>query len=119
MIVMTAHTDHVPGMDVLSAMERIAGDADMIDVRDAHEWAAGHSPLAVHVPMVGLSTATTVLSRQHLLVVVSRSGRRAADAVTHLRAAGLDAVRLEGGLRAWRDAGGELVSDTGRPPRVT
>ena len=36
----------------------------------------------------------------------------------HLRAAGLYAFRLDGGLRAWHDAGGELVSDTGRQPRV-
>jgi rhodanese-related sulfurtransferase len=117
-IVMTAHTEQVPGIDVLAARELLAGDAEMIDVRDDHEWAAGHSPHSVHVPMSVLSTTTVVLSRQHLLVVVSRSGRRAAEAVIHLRAAGIDAVRLEGGLRAWHDLGGELVSDTGRPPRV-
>lgn len=115
---MTAHTDREPGVSVLEAQELLAGDAQMIDVRDQHEWAAGHSPHSVHVPMSELSTATTVLSRMHPLVVVSRSGRRAAEAVRHLRAAGLDARRLDGGLHAWRDAGGDLASDTGRPPRI-
>lgn len=115
---MTASTDRVPGVGVVEARALLESGAEMIDVRDEHEWAAGRSPHSVHVPMTGLSDATTVLSRAHPLVVVSRSGRRAAEAVQHLRAAGLDAVRLEGGLHAWRDAGGELTSSTGRPPRV-
>lgn len=108
----------VPGIGVMEARELLAGDAEMLDVRDEHEWRAGHSPHSVHVPLDGISVASNVLSRVHPLGVVSRSGRRAAEAVVHLRAAGCDAVRLEGGLHAWRDSGGELVSDTGRPPRV-
>jgi rhodanese-related sulfurtransferase len=115
---MTARTDRIPGVDVVEARAMIEAGAEMIDVRDEHEWAAGRCQHSVHVPMAGLSTATTVLSRVHPLIVVSRSGRRAAEAVVHLRAAGIDAVRLEGGLHAWRDAGGELTSSTGRPPRV-
>ncbi|MFN8158391.1 MAG: rhodanese-like domain-containing protein [Candidatus Nanopelagicales bacterium] len=115
---MTASTVHVPGVGVVEARAWIASGAEMIDVRDEHEWAAGHSPHSVHVPMSTLSDATTVLSRAHPLVVVSRSGRRAAEAVVHLRAGGLDAHRLEGGLRAWRDAGGELASSSGREPRI-
>ena len=50
--------------------------------------------------------------------VASRTGRRAAAAVVHLRAAGVDAVVLHGGLRAWVDAGGELVADGDREPRI-
>lgn len=115
---MTASTARVPGIGVVEARAILGSGAEMIDVRDEHEWEAGHSPHSVHVPMTGLSDATTVLSRAHPLVIVSRSGRRAAEAVLHLRAAGIDAVRLEGGLHAWREAGGELESSTGRPPRV-
>ena len=115
---MTASTDRVPGVGVVEARALLEAGGEMIDVRDEHEWRAGHCRHSVHVPMAGLSDATTVLSRAHPLVVVSRSGRRAAQAVLHLRAAGIDAVRLDGGLHAWRDSGGELESSTGRPPRV-
>ena len=62
-----------------------------------------------------------VVEREHRVVsgeLVVAHGRRAAEAVVHLRAGGLDAHRLEGGLRAWRDAGGELVSSSGREPRI-
>jgi rhodanese-related sulfurtransferase len=116
---MAASTDRSAGVSVLEARQMLEHGAEMIDVRDEHEWRAGHSRHSVHVPMAELSTATTVLSRGHPLIVVSRSGRRAAEAVVHMRAAGLDAVRLDGGLHAWRDSGAELVSDNGRPPRVT
>ncbi|HET7900816.1 MAG TPA: rhodanese-like domain-containing protein [Candidatus Nanopelagicales bacterium] len=115
---MTARTDRIPGVGVVEARELLDAGAEMIDVRSDHEWAAGRCLHSVHVPMRELSDATTWLSRAHPLIVVSRSGRRAAEAVTHLKAAGLDAVRLEGGLHAWRDAGGELTSGTSRPARL-
>jgi len=112
------HDDRVPGIDVDEALRLLEGDAQMIDVRDGKEWAAGHAPHSVHVSMAELSDATTWMWRARRVVVVSRSGRRAADAVRHLRAAGVDAVRLEGGMHAWAHAGRELVSDNGRPPHI-
>ena len=113
------HDDRVPGIDVDEAVRLLTGDAQLIDVRDAKEWAVGHAPHSVHVPMVELSDASTWLWRTRRVVVASRSGRRAAEAVRHLRAAGVDAVRLEGGMHAWQHAGQELVSDTGRPAHIT
>jgi rhodanese-related sulfurtransferase len=113
-----SHDDRVPGIDVDEAALLLEGDAQLVDVRDDKEWAAGHAPHSVHVTMAELSKATTWIWRERRVVVVSRSGRRAADAVSHLRSAGVDAVRLEGGMHAWQRAGHALVSDTGRPPRV-
>ena len=112
------YEDRVPGIDVDEAVALLDGDAQMVDVRDDKEWGAGHAPHSVHVTMAELSDATTWMWRARRIVVVSRSGRRAADAVRHLRAAGVDAVRLEGGMHAWEHAGGALVSDTGRPPHI-
>lgn len=113
-----AHDDRVPGIDVDEAMRLLQGDAQLLDVRDEKEWAAGHAPHSVHVPMAELSDATTWMWRERRIVVVSRSGRRAAEAVRHLRSAGVDAVRLDGGMHAWQRSGGALVSDTGRPAHV-
>ena len=45
-----------------------------------------------------------------------------AEAEQYLRtmiAAGVDAVILKGGLHAWRAAGGEIVADGGKDPRIT
>ena len=112
------HDDRVPGVDVDEAVRLLEGDAQMIDVRDDKQWGAGHAPHSVHVTMAELSDATTWMWRSRRVVVVSRSGRRAADAVRHLRAAGVDAVRLDGGMHAWEHAGQELVADTGRAPHI-
>ncbi|MFC6238086.1 rhodanese-like domain-containing protein [Longivirga aurantiaca] len=113
-----AHDDRMPSIEPDDAMRLIAGDGMLIDVRDAREWSHGHSPHSVHVPMDELGPAIAVMPRQRPVIVASRSGRRAEQAVVHLRAAGVDARVLHGGLRAWQAAGGELASDTGAPPRV-
>ncbi len=54
-------------------------------------------------------------SRQRRVIVVSRCGVRAEEAVRHLRTGGVDAVVLEGGLLAWQAAGGEFVATGGGP----
>jgi rhodanese-related sulfurtransferase len=101
------------------AMALLIGDAVMIDVRDQKEWSAGHAPHAIHIPLADISGSTPFTTRTRSVVVVSRSGRRATEAVIHLRAAGVDAVVLRGGLHAWALAGGELVADPGREPRIS
>jgi len=111
-------SDRVPSVDVTEAMALIAGDAVLFDVRDGHEWAAGHVRHSVHVPIDEVSTATPYTTHVRRVVVLSRTGRRASEVVVHLRAAGVDAVVLRGGLRAWLDAGGELIADDGREPRI-
>jgi len=52
------------------------------------------------------------------VVVVCRSGNRSAHATTMLRGAGVDAVNLDGGLRAWSATGFLLVTDGREPGRV-
>jgi rhodanese-related sulfurtransferase len=51
-------------------------------------------------------------------MVVCRSGNRSAHATAMLRAAGVDAVNLDGGFRAWSAAGLPLVTDGPEPGRV-
>ena len=107
-----------PAVEPDEAMTLLGGDALMIDVRDGDEWAAGHAPHCVHIPLEDISEATPYTTRTRRVVVASRSGRRAHDAVIHLRTAGVDAVVLHGGLRAWVAAGGDLVAEGDRPARL-
>ncbi len=115
---MSPQAGQMPVVDPSEAMTLLAGDALMIDVRDQKEWEAGHAPHAIHVPLEQLSDSLGILPRQRRVIAVSRSGRRATTAVSHLRAAGLDAVKLKGGLYAWQDAGGEVVADHDRTPKI-
>lgn len=108
----------VPGIDVSGALSVLEGDAVLLDVRERNEWDAGHAPHAVHIPLGELSEETAWMSRRHRVVVVCRSGRRSTLATAALRAAGVDALNLTGGMQAWRDAGAEIVADHGGPPSV-
>jgi rhodanese-related sulfurtransferase len=114
----TSVSGRVPAVEPAEAMTALAGDALLLDVRDAHEWAAGRAAHSVHIPLDGLSTATPYTTRVRRVIVVSRTGRRATEAVARLRAAGVDAVLLHGGLRAWVASGGELVAEAGHEPHI-
>jgi rhodanese-related sulfurtransferase len=109
----------VPGIDVPAAATLLEGDSVLLDVREHNEWIAGHAPHAVHIPLGELSEATAWMSRQRKVVVVCRSGRRSAFATAALRAAGVDALNLLGGMQAWRDAGADLVTDNGTTPVIS
>lgn len=114
----TGELPDVPGIDVPGALSLLEGDAVLLDVRERNEWDAGHAPHAAHIPLGELSVETAWMSRQRRVVVVCRSGRRSTFATAALRAAGVDALNLIGGMQAWRDAGAELVADHGAPPSV-
>lgn len=96
-------------------------DAMLLDVRENDEWAAGHAPAAVHVPIgqvvARLDEIATALPDRPVRVVC-RSGGRSAQVAAYLRQAGWDAVNVDGGMRAWAAAGRPMVTDTNTAPRV-
>ena len=76
----------------------------VVDVRGQSEWAAGHVPGAVHIPMGELSDRLGELPGGPLLVHC-QSGARSAIATSLLHRLGrLDAANVSGGYVAWRDA---------------
>jgi rhodanese-related sulfurtransferase len=95
--------------------------AALLDVREDDEWAAGHAPAAVHVPIGQVvarldEIATAVPDRP--VHVICRSGGRSAQVTAYLRQAGWDAVNVNGGMRAWAAAGRPMVTDSNALPRV-
>jgi rhodanese-related sulfurtransferase len=108
-------TGAVPGVDVAAALTRLEAGALLLDVRETNEWEAGHAPQAVHLPLGLLSPTAPQLTGATQVVVVCRSGRRSAAAVAALLQHGIDAVNLDGGMQAWRDASAPLVSASGAP----
>jgi rhodanese-related sulfurtransferase len=99
----------VPSVDV----DAVADDSVILDVREPDEYAAGHAPGALHIPMGAIPHRTPELPDDARLVVVCRSGGRSARVTAYLRQEGLDAVNLDGGMRAWLDAGRPMTTDTG------
>lgn len=89
----------------------------LIDVREDDEWEAGHAPGAVHIPSGELADRLDELPDAEL-IVVCRGGGRSARAVQWLASQGIDALNLDGGMRAWAAAGFELVAEDGDIPTV-
>jgi rhodanese-related sulfurtransferase len=102
---------HVPTVNAAD----VGDDAFLLDVREDDEWAAGHAPDAVHVPMMEIPARVNELPPDRDIVVVCRVGGRSAQVTAFLKQQGLDRVtNLEGGLLAWSAAGRPLVTDDGR-----
>jgi rhodanese-related sulfurtransferase len=80
---------------------RAAGAAQIVDVREPDEWAAGHIPGAIHIPL-GQLMARQRLDPQRPVITVCRSGNRSLAAVDQLVAGGFrDVKSLAGGMQAW------------------
>ncbi len=91
----------------------------LLDVREPHEWQAGHAPQAWHLPLGQLDDRLAELPRDRQIITVCRSGRRSALAASQLTAQGYQAVNLSGGMTAWAAAGLPVVTATdGGPGRI-
>ena len=93
--------------ELLARLDR--GEAVVVDVRPAAEYAAGHLPGAVHIPPDRLELLDD-LPADRDIVAYCRGPYcvYADDAVRRLRDHGRRAVRLEDGFPEWRRAGGAI-----------
>jgi phage shock protein E len=86
-----------------SARELVADGARLLDVRGPDEFADGHLPGAIHIPVDELQTRICELEpRDAGVVVYCRSGRRSAKAAELLRTSGFAAVYDLGSMSDWR-----------------
>jgi ArsR family transcriptional regulator len=90
-----------------------AGTVTVIDVRPAEEFALGHVPGAVNMPVGDLKRRLSELPRGKEVIAYCRGPFCvfAFEAVAALREAGLRARRLEDGLPQWRAAGLPIRSE--------
>jgi DMSO/TMAO reductase YedYZ molybdopterin-dependent catalytic subunit/rhodanese-related sulfurtransferase/glyoxylase-like metal-dependent hydrolase (beta-lactamase superfamily II) len=100
-----ATTGRTPQVSARNARSMIDHGALLLDVREPDEWAEGHAPQALLVPMGEVHARLAELDADRRVVVVCRSGGRSAAITDTLRAAGYDAVNLTGGMCAWTAAG--------------
>jgi len=75
----------------------------LIDVREPHEFADGHVPGAVNIPLGGLKAATANMDPARETLLICRSGSRSLNAARTLIKAGFkDVHNVRGGTQAWR-----------------
>ena len=79
-----------------------SGSPILIDVREPSEFAAGHVPKAMNLPVGGLPQAAAGLDHNAEILVICRSGGRSVTASKRLLKAGFTNVRnVKGGTAAW------------------
>jgi rhodanese-related sulfurtransferase/DNA-binding transcriptional ArsR family regulator len=92
--------------DALAARVR-SGEVTLLDVRPTEEFAAGHIPGAVSVPLAEIEQRLAELPRDRDVVAYCRGPYcvLAVQAVQLLRARGFHAIRMEEGIPDWRARG--------------
>lgn len=90
----------------------------LLDVREDDEWAAGHAPEAVHIPVGTLNERAAEIPQGQDVYVICRSGARSAYAAQALRGAGWTTVNVADGMTGWAVAGRPMVSETGAEPYI-
>jgi len=80
----------------------------LVDVREDNEWAAGHAAGAVHLGkgIIERDIEVKVPDKSTCMVLYCGGGYRSALAADNLRKMGYtEAISLDGGWRAWQQAG--------------
>ena len=78
-----------------------AGDVQLVDVREPHEWDAGRIAGARHIELERLASEAESLDRDRPVLFYCRLGARSGMAANAFRRAGYDAYSLDGGLTEW------------------
>jgi len=102
-------------MNTASAKTLLAAEASnlrhqWIDVRSPGEYASGHIPGAVNIPMDQIEARLKDLLPKVPIVLVCQAGKRARMVAGLLEPCRSDVTILEGGTSAWSSAGLPLVA---------
>ena len=103
-----AHRDELEPVPARELLERAkSGLVTVLDVRPAEEYAAGHLPGAINVPVERLEGYLSKLPKKREVVAYCRGPYclMSFEAVAKLRKHGFRAKRLENGFPEWRAAG--------------
>lgn len=73
----------------------------IIDVREIHEYAAGHIPSAENFPLSTLGADFSKLDKDQKNYVICQAGGRSAKAYDFLDAQGFNVINIEGGMNNW------------------
>lgn len=83
-------------------------NAVLLDVREAGEFEGGKLPNAVHIPLSQLGSRIAELAKmtsRPVVVYCARGQRSGAAGATLAKQGFANVYQLQGGLKAWKDAG--------------
>ena len=91
----------VPEISVDDLAGHIANGAAVVDVREQIEWDEGYVGGSRLIPLGEVVARVSEIPTDGPVYVICRSGVRSAEACEYLRAQGIDAVNVTGGVLAW------------------
>lgn len=115
-----AATPHSPVALSVSQVRSRQGEFAIVDVRSPGEYASGHLPGSVNIPLDRITRSLPELRRaaeEKELLMVCASGARSQTAAKTLAGHGISAVSLTGGTRSW-SADGHGLDHPATGPRA-
>ena len=104
------NAEDTPSLTLSSIESDLAQGAKLIDVRTPEEYATGHAPGSVNLPLDSIFAGTKPSDDTSTKVYVyCRSGNRSAQAAQKLRDLGFASITDIGGLTDWQSLGGSLI----------
>ncbi len=88
--------------------ELLENGSRLVDVREDDEFAEGHVPGAVHVPLATVPDNVERFRGEGPTYVICRSGGRSLRACEYLYDRGVEVVNVAGGTVAWQLSGREV-----------
>ncbi|HXH78551.1 rhodanese-like domain-containing protein [Nocardioides sp.] len=82
--------------------------AFVLDVREDHEFTAGHVPGAVHIAMNDVPERLADVPTDRQVMVICQSGGRSRAIADYLKAQGVDAFNVTEGTQGWGQRGWPL-----------
>lgn len=90
-----------------------SGAYQFVDVREEDEYADGHIPGAINIPLTEFMARVDEISEDEPVVLVCNTGVRSSQAALFLVSMGYDDIyNLEDGTKGWIKQGGAIESET-------
>ncbi|RAV31215.1 rhodanese-like domain-containing protein [Corynebacterium heidelbergense] len=90
----------------------VPADAQLVDVREADEFAEWHAEGATNLPLSELQQRYGELDLNRDVYVICLSGGRSARACQWLEMNGVEAINVANGTSGWRDADLPIVRNS-------
>ncbi len=101
----------IHSITVTALQERPAGIFQFVDVRSSSEFASGHIPGAVNIPMDQIESRLPDLRSDSAILLICQMGKRARMTAALLEQCRRDITVLEGGTNSWVQTGLPLIAN--------